>query len=541
MDNREVRDRALSVGASNSLGLALCFALSFAMLACGGAQLRGPEEGGRAWVELETEHFRLDTDATAGEGRALLDDLEGAYAALEGYAFPFLPAYQGRIQVAFFDQLGDLDLLGGTSQFKGYYTTQLEAFTGQATIAVAGRASRATVRQVLTHELTHRFVHYHMPSAPIWLNEGLAQYYETLVWEGDQLVIGNHPLLARQAELGKSTLLYWALEPNRVLSITELNRLTPREFYQLSPEQSYPSSWAAVDALMEQRWSPILDAYLLALHSGKPTPGDAYQALISSVSEGALLAHQRELIVDRNQGFEVHTIPGFPRPRPAAPSVSVLKPSKVRQLWARLVTSPERALEEAQSAVRLDPSDPESHLVLAGVLATGVEANRAEAVSEMRKSFELGRDAPHYAAGVLLLELTWPGSFPEASAALRVLAKSARTAREYDITARYLLYLGKGSHAERFAMKSVRIDPGRPSSWITLAAVLGDRGKYEAAVRLLTQALALSDHEGASGIVEMIARYEAEAKKPRVRGEAIEQRGAANPGKGINPGEAAPR
>jgi predicted Zn-dependent protease len=116
------------------------------------------------------------------------------------------------------------------------------------------------------------------------------------------------------------------------------------------------------------------------------------------------------------------------------------------------------------------------------------------------------------------LELEWPGSFPEASAALNVLSKSARTAREHDITARYLLYLGQVPEAERFAMQSVQIDPGRPSSWVTFAAVLGEQGKYESAVQLLTQALALSGHEATSGISEMIAHYQAEAGKNHLKG-----------------------
>ncbi len=35
----------------------------------------------------------------------------------------------------------------------------------------------------LTHELTHRFVHFYLPGAPRWLNEGLAKYYSTMVIE----------------------------------------------------------------------------------------------------------------------------------------------------------------------------------------------------------------------------------------------------------------------------------------------------------------------------------------------------------------------
>jgi Tfp pilus assembly protein PilF len=50
------------------------------------------------------------------------------------------------------------------------------------------------VRRVLYHEAIHRFLQHHLPEAPLWLNEGLAEFYSTIelgrgeAWIGRQVV-----------------------------------------------------------------------------------------------------------------------------------------------------------------------------------------------------------------------------------------------------------------------------------------------------------------------------------------------------------------
>src|SRR5262249_47446160 len=45
----------------------------------------------------------------------------------------------------------------------------------------------------LKHELTHRFVRFYYPQAPVWLNESLAKYYETIPGERGFVVLGRDP------------------------------------------------------------------------------------------------------------------------------------------------------------------------------------------------------------------------------------------------------------------------------------------------------------------------------------------------------------
>src|SRR2546430_2485749 len=52
-----------------SIGLAL-------MVACGPAIPPLPSRGGPAWIEVQSEHFTLWTDASAEHGRGLMHDME---------------------------------------------------------------------------------------------------------------------------------------------------------------------------------------------------------------------------------------------------------------------------------------------------------------------------------------------------------------------------------------------------------------------------------------------------------------------------------
>jgi tetratricopeptide (TPR) repeat protein len=192
-----------------------------------------------------------------------------------------------------------------------------------------------------------------------------------------------------------------------------------------------------------------------------------------------------------------------------------MTPSAVHRLWARLLSwrKPAEALAQARLAVELDPADADSRLVLVGCLASGPHPQRQEALKQIREGFRLSQDSPHLAAGLLRLELQWPGSLPEAHQALLILGKSARTAQEYDVTARYLFREGKVAHAERFATKSIRIDPARPSAWVTLAQIVAHDGNYNRAIQLLSQALLLGGHGRDVEISKLIDRYRREAAK----------------------------
>src|SRR5215467_15775016 len=78
--------------------------LLLALVSC--AHLRAPAEGGPAWRELVSPHFRLRTDSPPSDARRTLEKLEQTYAAFElvtDLRCPGGPGASERVEVTLFD------------------------------------------------------------------------------------------------------------------------------------------------------------------------------------------------------------------------------------------------------------------------------------------------------------------------------------------------------------------------------------------------------------------------------------------------------
>ena len=99
--------------------------------------------------------------------------------------------------------------------------------------------------QVLAHEGFHQFIGYELGDAvPVWLNEGMAQYFENSSVKGGRLIPGGIDS-ARLAEAQKLVRSNWQF------SITDLLLMERGTFYA-NPTITYPLSWALVHYLMNR-------------------------------------------------------------------------------------------------------------------------------------------------------------------------------------------------------------------------------------------------------------------------------------------------
>ena len=136
-----------------------------------------------------------------------------------------------------------------------------------------------SIHKDLRHELTHAILHSVLKSVPLWLDEGLAEYFE--LPSGQNGVNSKHLEHLRQAGL--------QFDLDRLEKLEEVQQMTPAE---------YRESWAWVHLML--RSTPAakqaLLSYLQDLRTN-PNPGLLRPRLAGAVSspDAALQTHLTEL------------------------------------------------------------------------------------------------------------------------------------------------------------------------------------------------------------------------------------------------------
>ncbi|KYF48057.1 hypothetical protein BE08_29960 [Sorangium cellulosum] len=226
---------------------------------------RAPPRGGPPWVELTSPHFLLRTDLDEVEAKETIVHFERIYRAFERVAFPHEPKPNGLTHVVVFDDEDAFARIGPRGS-GGYISRRGNDMEHVPTLVFPGGLSDAA-REVFQHELSHRFFAYYFPSAPVWLNEGMAEFYSTLRIEEGSVVFGKQ-LSDRLITTGSRWLSLRidgravVVVPRAALpSVPTLLSLDPAAFYARDVEDptsrearrrrsaNYTAAWALVHAL----------------------------------------------------------------------------------------------------------------------------------------------------------------------------------------------------------------------------------------------------------------------------------------------------
>jgi hypothetical protein len=142
------------------------------------------------------------------------------------------------------------------------------------------------IQQDLRHELTHALLHSVLKDVPLWLDEGLAEYFEVPAgWKG---VNYQHVEQLLRGPEGAVKLDLERLEP-----LTKLHQMTPGE---------YREAWAWVHWMLRgnpQARKEVI-AYLHELRTN-PTPGALLPRLARIVANPNAAADQHVLELDRSR------------------------------------------------------------------------------------------------------------------------------------------------------------------------------------------------------------------------------------------------
>lgn len=371
-----------------------------------------------AWCELRTPNFVVSGDAPREELRLTIDDLESFRSAV-GTLFRALPAeatiptsvvvFKDSQQFARFlprDEHGR-----PVSNIGGFF------LPGPDTdFIVFGAGGRKFDRRIVLHEYAHRVLHRSIRSLPLWLNEGLAEFYST--FEHDSAlapaIVGRPPTdLLSVLHSSEFVPLYKIVDSKLLIDILA-DGDRARVFYA--------ESWALVHYLLigrpgasNQQMAALMDA----LMRGVP-PKDAFASAC-----GVSLAHlDNELRAYVRQD----TFRGLPvdvgSSKASRVTSSDMSPAAVKRLHGELllrVGTIDEAQHDLAESLAIEPSNVDARVAMARVmLATGQTAEGRAALQQIVAEVPGSFAAQYYLGGALSYERDYEAALIAFDSAVRL-------------------------------------------------------------------------------------------------------------------------
>jgi tetratricopeptide (TPR) repeat protein len=462
-----------------------------------------PGREGPAWSELSSAHLVLKTDVDPASARRMLTGFEAVYGALS-HALPRglgAAASEARepsagrsrapdeeVEVVVFDRREDYASLSYPERWSaGISTAKLDADFEPHPVAVLHDDPVLGAPVVFAHELTHRFLHERFPPLPLWIEEGLSQYYATVRVEGDRIVIGDllpaaYDVLSDAPPL--QDLLAW--DPRGVPEGAQRERL-------------YAGAWRLCHLLLSRvptRFSAFLDDLARGAR-----PREAFRRRFGAI-EGWIGAAYRGYL---SRTWPETRIIGYRPPPPEAPRMHrVLRDAAVHLLWARLRPwgreTEEAVARDLSEALAQDPSAPEVRYVR-GKLYLDAGRDR-DAARELDAALGARPDEPRYLYARILVDTPDPAPDGPAAELVARLARVAGTAAQLGLVAeRYGLAEGRVNEALLFAERALVVDPVCWQCEKIRSRILFLGQRYDEAVRAADRSLALApDGQPAAGL-----------------------------------------
>lgn len=403
--------------------VALAVLFGGALYGClGNQEIAAPSAGGGKWVELRSEHFSLVTDLSQRDGAKVISEYEHVYRLLA--TATNLAAAQRSLElpsfttnaIAFrnYDEIRQFVPPRVAGQYRPSLPNEIEA---TPTMLVYGTVSPYG-RALFAHELAHRFNAVTLGATPRWLNEGLAQYYETIRGTDAEPVIGEsdpeYGVAAGSTRQSVGDIVYHGdlLHVAQLPSASELLRLEYDEFYARDPEQPdaplswqaaqtqarhYAASWLLVHLLFHEQTDYAVKFRALLSHPDMHSTGTALERLLLSVDSRRLDADLK--------AYGLKQIPWRQHHAGTSPlveqSVRALEESEVLTWWARLDSfdggTAKRALQRLEQAKTSNPRDAATWFWLGRYAAR--QGDLASAERHYAEAIALAPERPEFLLG----------------------------------------------------------------------------------------------------------------------------------------------
>lgn len=201
------------------------------------AQTAATEAVKPPWKTYQTQYYLIHTDLdadTVREATARMTSMAEEYhQRTEGFA----GTIRERLPFHLFSDPKDYYAAGGTLGSAGQYD-------GTRLMAVASKRYGDRVWHVVQHEGFHQFAHRVIRGRiPVWVNEGLAEYFGLGIWTGDNYVTGIVP----PSRLGR---LKAHIEGGRLLPFSQMLSMDYREWVSSLGGANYDQAWSMVHFLV---------------------------------------------------------------------------------------------------------------------------------------------------------------------------------------------------------------------------------------------------------------------------------------------------
>jgi hypothetical protein len=221
------------------------------------SRTRLPSQGGDPWIEVETEHFTVWTDATPKRARELVREFERR-RRIVARAMDRAPAKERAFVIA----------LRSEWEASAYLPENIAgmAVPDSASLrpAIVLHADHDDRDRTVSHELTHVISHSIVKKQPAWFAEGIATYFEMVDLDSDtrSVVVG----VPRQDRLR-------VVRDRRTLALREVLACSDLRCHDA---EFYGSAWALFSFLVNRRFEQ-LNQYLAQLNAGVD-PTEAFTA-----------------------------------------------------------------------------------------------------------------------------------------------------------------------------------------------------------------------------------------------------------------------
>ena len=232
------------------------------------------------WMAIKTAHFSILTDAGVDRGLEIAHGLERFWEVFARISPELVLRSPAPTKIFAFrdaESYGPYKTASGGGRVLGQFLSHPDSnyLTLDAGTQLVGSMT------VAQHEFVHYLVRHNFPSAPLWFNEGLAEYYSTFTSDGERIQVGipverHLRWLKKQGELDLGALLE-----------------TDRHSASHAPDQVgsfYAGSWALVHYLLSGSTERLLQTADFFLHLEEGMEGRkafelAYDLRLSTVEE----------------------------------------------------------------------------------------------------------------------------------------------------------------------------------------------------------------------------------------------------------------